>query len=93
MNNNILQRIFSLIALLAIAATPATAQQAQKVASPELKQVLKDIQQLKGEEVMGLASWLKAEGRAKLKQQGATDSDIGPARFDIDRFGEAPLGK
>ncbi len=93
MNIKIFQRVFSLIALAAIAAMPATGQEAQKVASPELKQALKDIQQLKGEEVMALASWLKAEGRAKLKQQGATDSDIGAARFDIDRFGEAPLGK
>lgn len=93
MNIKIFQRVFGLIALAAIAATPAIAQEAPKAASPELKQTLKDIQKLKGEEVMALASWLKAEGRAKLKQQGATDGDIGAARFDIDRFGEAPLGK
>ncbi len=93
MNSKLFQKGFSVIALAAIAATPVTAQDAQKTASPELKQTLKDIQKLKGEEVMALASWLKAEGRAKLKQQGATDSDIGAARFDIDRFGEAPLGK
>ena len=93
MKSNFFERAFSLIALAAIAATPVIAQEAPKAPSPELKQALKNIQKLKGEEVMALASWLKAEGRAKLKQQGATDSDIGAARFDIDRFGEAPLGK
>jgi len=93
MKSNFFERAFRLIALAAIAATPVIAQEAPKAPSPELKQALKDIQKLKGEEVMALASWLKAEGRAKLKQQGATDSDIGAARFDIDRFGEAPLGK
>lgn len=93
MKSKIFEKVFCLIALAAIAAAPVLAQDAPKTLSPELKQALKDIQNLKGEEVMALASWLKAEGRAKLKQQGATDSDIGAARFDIDRFGEAPLGK
>lgn len=93
MKSKIFEKVFCLLALAAITATPVIAQEAPKAPSPELKQALKDIQKLKGEEVMALASWLKAEGRAKLKQQGATDSDIGAARFDIDRFGEAPLGK
>jgi len=80
-------------ALITFANLPALTAEQNKALSPALKQALKDIQALDGPEAMALASWLSGEGRSKLKTLGATDAEIGPARFNVDRFGEAPLGK
>lgn len=60
--------------------------------SNELKEALKALQKLEGTDFMALASWLRGEGRQHLRERGASDNEIGPARLDIDCFGDAPLG-
>lgn len=60
--------------------------------SKELMEALAALRTLNGEDFMAIAAWLRQEGRAVLRDRGATDEQIGPARMDIDRFGDAPLG-
>lgn len=60
--------------------------------TPELLQALMALRKLTGEDLMAIAAWLRQQGRTELRARGATDENIGPARMDIDRFGDAPLG-
>ncbi|MBI5173322.1 MAG: hypothetical protein HY986_10565 [Candidatus Melainabacteria bacterium] len=58
----------------------------------ELADALSKLKELSGADIMAVASWLRGEGRKALRERGATDEQIGPARMDIDRFDDAPLG-
>lgn len=60
--------------------------------SKELMEALAALRSLNGADFMAIAAWFRQEGRAVLRERGATDEQIGPARMDIDRFGDAPLG-
>jgi hypothetical protein len=58
----------------------------------KLAEALDKLRALEGEDFMAVASWLRQEGRAALRERGASDDNIGPYRLDIDNFGDAPLG-
>ena len=58
----------------------------------ELKQALEAIKKLNSDDIVAIVKWLKGEGRQALHERGADDNDIGAARFDIDKFDDAPLG-
>lgn len=58
----------------------------------ELAEALEKLKVLGGEDIMAIAYWLRGEGRKALRERGATDTEIGPMRFDIDQMGDAPLG-
>lgn len=58
----------------------------------ELEEALDKLRVLEGEDFMAIASWMRQEGRAALRERGASDDNIGPCRLDIDKFGDAPLG-
>ena len=60
--------------------------------SEQLVEALQAMNKLKSEEFKAVVAWLRGNGRAALRAQGATDKQIGPLRLDIDRMGDAPLG-
>lgn len=92
MSNRMRTIVVAVVALVAVT-TNARAADNQKSISPELKTTLEAMKKLDGADITAIACWLKGEGRAKLRAQGADDNAIGPARFDIDRLGDAPLGE
>jgi hypothetical protein len=59
----------------------------------ELAEALDKLRAIKGEDFMAVASWMRQEGRAALRERGASDDNIGPCRLDIDKFGDAPWVK
>lgn len=61
--------------------------------SEALLSAVKEIRKLDAADFTALKSWFKDEGRQQLRAQGLTDSDIGGARLDTDKFGDAPLSK
>ena len=62
---------------------------AHKKPSPVLVDILGDFQRLDSADAMAIAAWCKGEGRKALRERGVTDKQIGPARFDFDKIGEA----
>lgn len=58
----------------------------------ELAEALDKLRVLDGEDIMAVAAWLRGNGRAALRERGATDANIGGMRLDIDQLGDAPLG-
>ena len=61
-------------------------------ATAELKAALAAIQNLDGADFTALKAWISGEGREALRARGLTDADIGPARMDTDKWGDAPMG-
>ncbi len=57
----------------------------------ELKSALEAIKNVGTEDLLALAQWLRGEGREALKDRGADDNLIGPARIEIDRDGEGEM--
>jgi hypothetical protein len=57
-----------------------------------LKATLAGIRDLDSADFAALTSWLQGNGRAQLRDRGATDQDIGGARPGIDKAGDAPVG-
>ncbi len=88
-----MKRLALLILSITLLAAAAQAGNAPSKASPALRAALADIQRLDAPDFVALASWLKGDGRQALKSRGLTDKDIGAARFDTDKWGDAPLGK
>lgn len=66
---------------------------AKRQASDKLTYAIEAIQKLDAADFSAIKSWMMGEGRSRLKERGLTDKDIGGARFDTDRFGDAPLGQ
>lgn len=61
-------------------------------ATPELIAALRALQRLDGPDFLAVARWTKGEGRSALRERGAHDEQIGPARFDVDLWEDAPFG-
>jgi hypothetical protein len=78
--SNRFKTIVVLVIVLAAVTAGAHASDSEKSISPELKTTLEAMKKLDGADITAIASWLKGEGRAKLRAQGADDKAIGPAR-------------
>lgn len=61
-------------------------------ASSELSKALDAIRGLKGDDFLAIKSWMQGEGRAKLRDRGATDEQIGAARIGTDLYGDSQYG-
>ena len=57
-----------------------------------LSTALVAVSRLGAEDFAAMQSWLTGRGRAALRARGATDSNIGSMRLDVDLMDDAPLG-
>jgi len=61
------------------------------VITEELKVVLEGLSKVGGEDLNALADWFRGNGRAALRDRGASDELLGGFRFEIDKEGDASM--